>query len=150
MRRAQQRDCYSQEAADMAMVNAAQLKKIHATAREIGMDGDALHDAARGISGKDSLKELTRSQAARLIDRLNAWAGKSNAIPNRATPGQQRFIRALEREMGWAEEPGRLRAFLEAKAGVSDVRFLDVPGAGRIIEAMKAMLAGGRAERKQR
>ncbi len=52
--------------------------------------------------------------------------------------------------MGWAGEPSRLRGFLEAKAGVSDVKFLSIDGARRMIEALKAIQKGGRAERKQR
>ena len=129
-------------------ITAAQIRMIHALVRETGLDDDTLHDIAHSVSGKESLRTLTRSQAARLIDRLQVLAGKAKDIPDRASQAQQNYIHALAREMGWAEDPKRLRRFLETRAGVSDVRFLSIRAAGQIIEALKAIRDGGRAERK--
>lgn len=129
-------------------VTAAQIRMIHALARETGLDDDTLHDIAHSVSGKESLRALTRSQAARLIDRLQVLAGKAKDIPDRASQAQQNYIHSLAREMGWAEDPKRLRRFLETRAGVSDVRFLSIRAAGQIIEALKAIRDGGRANRK--
>lgn len=130
-------------------ITAAQIRMIHALARETGLDDDTLHDIAHSVSGKESIRALTRSQAARLIDRLQVLAGKAKDIPDRASQAQQNYIHALAREMGWAEDPKRLRRFLETRgAGVSDVRFLSIRAAGQVIEALKAIRDGGRAERK--
>ena len=51
--------------------------------------------------------------------------------------------------MGWAEEPERLRGWLLKRYQVEDVRFLTPSQAGMCIDALKAMQAGGRAERKE-
>lgn len=130
-------------------MSTAQLRKIYAMARNMGMDNDTLHDVARGISGKDSLKALTVSQAARLIDRLKAYAGESGDIPNRTTRNQRWLIQRIAEEMGWGAEPARLRGMVQRVAGVSDVKFLTAQQAWKVIEALKAMQEGGRGERRQ-
>ena len=58
------------------------------------------------------------------------------------------FNDALAAKLGWADDPKRLRAFLEKRFGASHPTFLDDKHARNCIEAMKAMLAGGRGERK--
>lgn len=128
----------------------AQISKIYAMARQIGVNGDELHDIVFGLTSCESIKGLSKQQAVRVIDRLNVLAGFEKGVPNRATPEQQFFIQRLAKEMGWSGDPARLRGFLEAKAGVSDVRFLTLDSARRIIEALKAIQKGGRAERRQR
>lgn len=122
---------------------------IWGLARKLGMDDGALHALAAGLTGCESIRALNISQAARVIDRLNALAGKERAIPSRATAKQQGKILALAGALGWSRDPKRLRGFLEKLAGVSDARFLTIKQAGRVIEAMKAMDAGGRGERRR-
>lgn len=126
-----------------------QIQKIYAMARVNGLDGDALHDVVYGLTGCESIRRLSKQQAIRVIDRLNALAGAEKDVPNRATEAQQLYILRLAKEMGWTGEPARLRGFLETKAGVSDVKFLDIDGARRMIEALKAIQKGGRAERRR-
>lgn len=126
----------------------AQLRMIFGMAKKLGMDNDELHCLVHGLSGAESLRMLNSSQAARIIDRLNVLAGTKKDISARATQAQQHKILALAREMGWMGDPSRLRRFLEVKAKVSDVRFLSIDSARWIIEAMKAIQAGGRTERR--
>lgn len=131
----------------MAMTN-AQIRMIYGMAKRIGMNNDELHCMVHGLTGCDSIRSLSASQGARVIDRLNVLAGVEREPPNRASNAQQRMILRLADEMGWLGEPARLRGFLEAKAGVSDVKFLSIDSARRIIEALKAIQKGGRAERR--
>lgn len=127
----------------------AQLRKIFTTARSIGMDNDELHCMVHGLTGCESIRQLNTRQGARIIDRLEVLAGSKHDVAGRATSAQQRKILALAHEMGWSGDPSRLRGFLEKKAHVSDVRFLNIDTARWIIEAMKKMQEGGRAERRQ-
>ena len=124
-----------------------QIGKIFAMAKEAGIRNDEVRDIVYGLTGCESIKSLSKRQAIRVIDRLNVLAGIEKDIPNRATPEQQFLILRLAKEMGWMGDPSRLRGFLEAKAGVSDVKFLTIDSARRIIEALKAIQKGGRAER---
>ena len=131
-------------------MTAQQRSKIYAMGKTLCIGDDELHDIVRGLTGCESIRELSGRQAARVIDRLNVLAGVERDVPNRASEAQQLYILRLAREMGWAGEPSRLRGFLEAKAGVSDVKFLSIDGARRMIEALKAIQKGGRAERRVR
>lgn len=133
----------------MAMTN-KQIGKIYAMAKRLGMDRDELHCMVHGLTGCDSLRTLSVKQGARVIDRLNILAGVESEPPNRASKAQQRMILKLADEMGWLGEPARLRGFLEAKAGVSDAKFLSIDSARRIIEALKAIQKGNRAERRKK
>lgn len=49
-----------------------QLGKIHAIAKEAGVNDDQLHKGAKRDYGVDSLKDLTTKQASELIDKLGA------------------------------------------------------------------------------
>ena len=130
-------------------VSGAQLRMIYGLARKVDLDDEQLHELARVTCRAESLKALTGVQAGWLIDRLQAILGRPAAPADRATKGQQGKIWAMIRAMGWADDPKRLRGFLERIAHVSDVRFLDPQQAGVVIEALKAIDAGGRAERKK-
>lgn len=126
-----------------------QMRMIYALARQAGMDNDTLHDVAYGITGKESLCALTGTEGARVIERLKAYMGTSGDIPDRATQKQQWLIRRIEAEMGWRDDPSRLRGLVEKVTGVSDMRFLTVKQARKVIEALKAMQHGGRGERRR-
>ena len=96
-------------------MTARQRGKIFAMAKTLCVGDDELHDIVRGLTGCDSIRELSGKQAIRVIDRLNVLAGVTKDVPNRASEAQQLYILRLAREMGWAGEPSRLRGFLEAE-----------------------------------
>lgn len=129
-------------------VSAAQLRMIYGLSKKAGLDNDTLHTVAARVCSRDSLAELTTREASRLIDTLRRYTGDTDEAAGRATEKQRGKIYALARDMGWMDNPRRLRAFLEARFKVSDVRFLSHEQAGLVIEAMKAIQAGGRAERR--
>lgn len=129
---------------------AAQLRKIHFEARRAGIDNDDLHALAKTITNRDSLKGLSVSEGRRIIDRLLALSGADKtSTKGRATPEQIRLIYALASKLGWGDDPTRLRSFLEKRYQVSHPRFLDEARVNNVLVAMKAMIKGGRGERKQ-
>ena len=93
--------------------------------------------------------EICEANEARTRDQAKhgGWATKDEAA-GRATEKQRRYLRALTEEMGWAAEPTRLRRFLVKLRMPEDVRFLTVKQASTVIEALKGMQKGGRAERR--
>ena len=132
-------------------ISPAQLRAIYGMARKAGMDNDDLHATVKKLTGAESLKALTGYRAALVIDYLKDILGQpvSTSSPARATPGQQYKIVELAREMGWMDDPRRLRGFVEKQYHVSDIRFLTPAQAGLCIEALKAIQAGGRGERRR-
>ena len=125
----------------------AQLKMIYGLAKRAGIDSDILHTITARVCHRDSLAALTSFEASRLIDHLKRYLGEADEGAGRATEKQRGKIYALARAMGWMDNPRRLRSFLEVRYKVSDVRFLSHEQAGLVIEALKAMEKGGRAER---
>lgn len=52
------------------MPSKAQMRKIWASARELGMEEETLRSIAHAVSGSDSLSALTFDEAKRVIDQL--------------------------------------------------------------------------------
>lgn len=132
-----------------AGITASQMRKIHASARERGMDNDLLHIHVVTLTGKDSLKELTIHEAVRVIDSLE---GKGTKEPGGMTWKQMSYIQALARELGWVTEAGktddkRLNGFISKRFGVDHYRWLSRSTASKVIEGLKNMLKGQEEEK---
>lgn len=131
------------------IITPQQMRCIYALARTGGLDNDALHAVVENGTGKDSIKALTLQDAKQVIDQLKRLTGQETTGPyNRPTKEQVALIYGLAAKLGWADDPHRLTAWLEKRYDVSHPRFLDEQSTRNCIEAMKAMLAGGRGERK--
>jgi hypothetical protein len=87
------------------------------------MDSAALHDMVTTITGKDSIRVLSKKEGADGIDELVRADAKvkRKRTPRRElppsvvellTPKQRRFIKYLTRRLGWHNDPERLRSFL--------------------------------------
>lgn len=133
-------------------ISPGQRNRIWAMAGQAGIDKDQLHDLVRGATGKESIRLLSRREAAEVIDRLAALTGapavRTAAVPaaggrtirmKLASRRQVWKIRQLEAQLGWGGDPGRLRGFLRRMAQTDDLQWLTFYDAGKVIEAMKAM-----------
>ncbi len=134
----------------MKGVTPAQLRKIHACARECGMDDDLLHIAVKDITGHSSLKELTAEEACLVIDTMEGKQGTSAAVDG-ATPKQMRYIKDLMKLLGWVDDKeeldmARLDGMCKKYAKVDSHKWLSRAGASNIIEALKKMLERQRAQ----
>lgn len=127
----------------MIMITSDQIKKIYASAREIGMDNDLLHDMIQSMTQKTSIKELTKYEAMDVIDRM---VGKKKAIKpvqGRASEEQLDKIRALERDLGWDSNTKRLHAFIRKYAKTEQLHWLTFRQASNVIEALKKLVENG-------
>ena len=127
------------------MITPDQIKCIWALSHRLGMDRDAIHAMAR----VDSLHELTLRGAVQMIDLLKGMTGEPsrNETPyGKPSKREMQLIAALQRELGWSDE--RLKAFVSKRFGIAHPRFLSDKVARKVIEALKAMSKGGRAERR--
>ena len=75
-----------------------QLGKLHAVAKEAGVNDEMLHKAAKRDFSCDSLKELTTKQASELIDRIAALPAKG------AEPQAEPATEAEEAADYWPDE----------------------------------------------
>ena len=136
------------------MITEGQIKLIWVLARQLGIDSDDLHEMIAGTTGEDSIKSLSTGQGAEVIDSLVQAGGrvKRKRKPRRdlppnvvelLTPKQARLIRYLERELGWQDNPERLKGFIKRSIKKEVVRTKQE--AIKVIEGLKNM-----AEREAR
>jgi len=133
----------------VAPASRAQIAKIWAAAREIGMDRETLYL----LVPRGSISGLTREEASELIEYLcgRPAEGEGDSLPwpgdraeftrDAVTPRQRRLIAALFHRLGWDAEPQRMRGFLRKYAHAETLDDLrDRKRAIAIIEALKAIL----------
>ncbi|MCM1192696.1 MAG: regulatory protein GemA [Acetatifactor muris] len=125
-------------------ITQGQMKKIHALAKEIGMDDDLLHEYVFLLAEKDSLKELSLADAARVIDGMTGKKGYARG--DRISYRQEMYIFSLMKKMGWTDKEGnpdikRLNGFIKKQYGIEDYRWTTRGIASRVIEAFKELAA---------
>lgn len=137
-------------------VSKQQIKAIHALKNAAGIDDDTYRAMLRDFGGVESSTALTLRQAEALIDELKRKVGQEpwrklkgkrhgdmDGRPGMATAKQLRLIEATWDEVSRAtnqeQRAKALRAFVGRVAKVSDLRFLDRQGAGKVINALEAM-----------
>lgn len=128
----------------MKKITSGQMKKIHALAKEIGMDDDLLHGYVYMLTEKDSLKDLTLSDAAKVIDGMEGKKGYAQG--DRISYRQETFIFTLMKKMGWTDSEGnpdkkRLNGFIKKQYGIEDYRWMTRGIASKVIEAFKELAA---------
>ncbi len=127
----------------MQPITTSQMRKIYAAAREHGLDNDLLHIHLQTVTGKESLKELTMSEAIKLIDSLEGKKGRTGSM--QMTEKQFRYINMLMKDLGWMDENGkrdykRLNGFCSKRYGIDHYRWLTTSMASKVIEGLKNML----------
>lgn len=149
-------------------INNYQIRKIYAIGGALGMRGtdrqDALHDLVHSMTGKASVRELTYSEACRVIGELEARQGTPpprkggrplrKTTPGRVSEGQQRKIRALmyqlaEASPSTAQLDDRLCAIIKKTLGVeafpaAPFAWVTYRGANTLIETLKGYVATAR------
>ncbi|AJA42396.1 hypothetical protein AJ85_05735 [Alkalihalobacillus alcalophilus ATCC 27647 = CGMCC 1.3604] len=127
-------------------LNNGQLRKIWATAKELNLEEDDLRSVVSEVSGSPSISSLTFDQAKAVIDRLGgknnqpSKANKSNKRKSSQVSNQQIWkIQQLEKELGWEDNPKRMKAFMKKYAGVDRIEWLTPQKAWRLIESLKKL-----------
>lgn len=99
------------------MISEKQLKMIWGLAHRVGLDDDELHEAVKGLTGKDSLKQLTNEDVSCVIRRLTNAGIKQKRkarqdfpinVVEIITPKQRGLIKYFEEKLGWQDNPARL------------------------------------------
>lgn len=124
----------------MRKITAAQNRKIHMLASQLGMDDDLLHEFVGMVTGKGHISGLTVTEAVKVIDGL---AGKREyASGSHMTDRQKKYIFFLMKQAGWTDKDGepdlkRLDGFVRKQYGMDCHRFLDRKTASGVIEFLK-------------
>jgi hypothetical protein len=134
----------------------AQIQRIFGEAKKLGLDNDALHDKVKAVTGLEHISQLTMSQADDVIDSLTGKRRSFQPVTHvqrpisRASQEQISLIFGLAKKLGWLEggDKKRLIGFIRGQYGVECIDWMEPDDAIKCIEALKAMVAGGRKERK--
>ncbi len=129
-----------------AGITRAQVAKIWACARDLGLDREMLYL----LVPRGSISALSHREASELIEHLVELGARrvtaaqpeaaENSDPNAATQEQRNFIHFLFGRVGWIGSPARVGGFLRKFAGVESVEAIrDRKRASAIIEALKAI-----------
>jgi hypothetical protein len=135
-----------------------QIKKIHALVTALGFDDDLYRAILLNRFNTRSSKELANFQAGQLIEELekqavqkgvwkkSAFKKRYEALAGRpgfASGAQLDLIESTWTKVSRMETPElnvkALRGFILKVAGVSDLRFLNKSGAGKVIIALRSM-----------
>jgi hypothetical protein len=99
------------------MISEKQLKMIWGLANRVGLDDDKLHESVKGLTGKESLKQLTNEDVSCVIRRLTNASIKQKRKARQdfpinvfeiITPKQRGLIKYFEEKLGWQDNPARL------------------------------------------
>lgn len=127
----------------MSQITNAQIKKIYVTAKELGIGNELLHTFIFNLTGQEHISALTKYEAIEVIDKLERRKGGNELkkrISNKITPEQIWKIKQLEKELGWDENPNRLKGFIKKYAKVDVLKWLTLNQASNVIEGMKKLV----------
>lgn len=141
----------------IVMITDKQVRFIWVLAKQLSIDSDGIHELIHDAYEKASLKSLTKSEAKTIIDRfIQAGAKvKKKRKPRRSLPSnvvelvtysQASFIKSLEKELGWHDNPERLKGFLKRTIKAETVRTKQE--GIKVIQGLKGMIERGH-ERRQ-
>lgn len=139
----------------MRKITAAQNRKIHMLASQLGMDDDLLHGFVEGLTKKKHISSLTVMEAVKVIDGME---GKKNyAGGSHMSERQKRYIFFLMKQAGWTDSAGepdlkRLDGFVKKQYGIDSHRSMDRKTASDVIEFLKDLgkrPAKGNGQEKQ-
>lgn len=136
-----------------------QIKKIHVYASMLGLSYDEYKDVIRYRYGVESSKQLSKEKAIRVIKDLKEDLEKRGidprgthenkrhedkaGRPGMAFPAQLRKIEAIWNDVSradtWEGKQKALRAFLNNRFGIADLRFIPLEKVPKIIHALEIM-----------
>lgn len=89
---------------------------------------------------KTSMRECTDSELQRLLNGLKFFQQENKAKTNMITEKQKKYIKFLERKLGWNNNQNRLRGFIKKYAKVDSIDWLTAKHASNVIEGLKKLL----------
>lgn len=148
-------------------LNASQIALIHLAKKQLGMDDEVYRTMLENVAGVKSSRDLDTEGLEKIMAHLTAcgfrktpgkheysgfvaykrkWEAFSFCRPGMAQPGQLAAIEADWDAMRWYWAPDgfgnrdlALRAFLQRRFHVDELRFLNFSTAAKVIMALKAI-----------
>lgn len=119
-----------------------QIKALQSIRHKVFTDSDAYHDWLLANYKKKSTLELTTIQAREAISLLLQGTGDAGQTDSRPrgvwlTRRQYGKIKALEKELGWQDNPKRIRGFIRRQLKLNKtINMLTISEAQKVITGM--------------
>lgn len=107
---------------------------------DLQMSEDDVRAVMYQCTGKDSMKLCTDRELHQVLCHLGRLKDSQMHTPGKATPQQIWKIREMEKELGWVNNPKRLRKFMEKYSSVEKLEWLEFEQAKKLIESLKRVL----------
>lgn len=128
---------------------ASKFGAIYAIAKspQLAMTDEELHLLVGGLTGKDSLKELTAKEITTVVVKLQELKDSVDGEKkqrnftrrgNCSTERQRKKMYMLMKELGWND--ARVRGFAKKMVGTETIEWLNHQQCSTLIEGMKKML----------
>jgi hypothetical protein len=131
-------------------ISSKQIALVHVAKRELGLDDESYRAILARYGECESAADLTAFGFHHVMRYFTALGFRSTWTtrtfgnrPGMASPAQVDLIRSLWREY-WAkndDDDAGLNAWLHTHHHVTTIRFVDAKKAGKVISALKAMVA---------
>jgi hypothetical protein len=115
---------------------------------DLGMTEDEIRAVMFQCTGKESMKLCNDRELYLILCQLGKIKDMKNTPAGYATPQQLWKIRDLENKLGWADNPKRLRKFMEKYASVEKLEWLKFDQASDLIESLKKVLRREQAKKR--
>ena len=118
-----------------------QIRSIWGLAKsELKLSQEELYSIVLRETGKESLRELETRELNRVITVLIKLKEKANVRVGMASKDQIWKIKELAKELGWDDNPKRLKAFVKKYYKIENLEWLNGNQAWRLIESLKKLL----------
>ena len=112
---------------------------------ELKLTEEEVHAIVLRETGKTSIRELTDRELAQVVQVLqqmkDSAGGRKRSFSGRPeTLALRNKIHALEKELGWDNDPKRLQGFVKRVTRVDRLEWLSPKQCSQVIEGLKAMI----------
>ena len=112
---------------------------------ELKLTEEEVHAIVLRETGKTSIRELSDRELAQVVQVLQEMkdrvGGRKRSVSGRPeTLALRSKIHALEKELGWDNEPKRLQGFVKRVTRVDRLEWLSPKQCAQVIEGLKAMI----------
>lgn len=137
------------------MLSQGQIRLIHTAKDRLGLSSEEYREILELFGGTRSSKLLSPEGFFSVMEHMRELGfeprggdasahqpeppGRKGALIEMVTPAQRAFIKGLETDLGWADNPERLDRFIYKRLSIRKVR--TKADASKVIEALKAMLS---------
>ena len=126
---------------------AADKRRLWAIAKspELKLTEEEVHAIVLRETGKTSIRELSDRELAQVVQVLQEMkdrvGGRKRSVSGRPeTLALRNKIHALEKELGWDNDPKRLQGFVKRVTRVDRLEWLSPKQCSQVIEGLKAMI----------